>query len=596
MRVLPVEKRKSEMLVGRDEQGDARDGDLVEVSFGKQTKFGLPRAKIERVLGSLDNEFAITTIALHAHNIPYIKPDDAMAEADAAEPITDLGRREDWRDIPLITIDPADAKDHDDAVYAVPDHDPSNPDGFVVTVAIADVAHYVQTGGAMDREAIKRGNSVYFPDRVVPMLPERVSNFLCSLREAEDKPAIAVRMVFEASGKKRKHSFHRIMMRSHAKLAYEEAQKAIEGTVSARAEAVLDTALKPLWAAYDCLKRGQETREPLEIDVPERKILLKDDGTVDRVIVPDRLDAHKLIEEFMIQANVAAAETLEAKQQTLIYRVHDTPTLAKLESLADFLRTLDMRIAKGSVLKPSDFNGILRQVAGKDSEELVNNVVLRSQSQAVYDIANLGHFGLNLRKYAHFTSPIRRYADLTVHRALIAALGLGTDGMTTGQEDRLADIAADISDFERRAMAAERETKDRLIARHLSDQIGAQFSARIGGVTKAGLFVTLSETGADGFVPIRELGAEYFVFDEARHLLVGEQSGLGYQMGDQVDVRLTEAAPIAGALRFDMVSEGKSGYGLERSRPTNRRRGSGKNTGGIRHRRPSEKRGGRRQR
>jgi ribonuclease R len=597
LRIMPVEKRRTEMLISQGGDGGAVDGDLVEVTTSKapvrSSGLGLPRATVRNILGKLDNEYAVTTIALHDHGIPHTFPDAVLENAEAVLPITKPGPREDWRDLPLITIDPADAKDHDDAVYAIPDDDPTNPGGHIVYVAIADVAAYVTTDSPMDREALKRGNSVYFPDRVVPMLPERISNDLCSLREKEDRPALAVKMVFEANGQKRRHSFHRIFMRSHAKLAYEEAQKAIEGTVSDRAADVLASNLKPLWAAYECLKRGRDNREPLEIDVPERKILLNKDGTVKDVIVPPRLDAHKLIEEFMIQANVAAAETLERKQAELIYRTHDSPTLSRLEALQDFLKSLDMKIAKGAQLRPHHFNGILRAVAGSDKEELVNNVVLRSQSQAIYDTHNLGHFGLNLKKYAHFTSPIRRYADLTVHRALIAALGFGDDGMTGKQAERLKEIAADISDLERRAMSAERQTKDRLIAQHLSSRIGAEFGARIGGVTKSGLFVTLNETGADGFVPIRSLGDEYFHFDEARHLVVGEQSGEGFQMGDPVTVRLVEAAPVAGALRFEMVSEGKTGYGLERSRPSNAKRGRSNTKRGTR---PSAKRGGRKSR
>ncbi|MEM1365235.1 MAG: RNB domain-containing ribonuclease, partial [Pseudomonadota bacterium] len=322
LRVMPVEKRKSELLVQQGAENKAQDGDLVEVYVQKVTRanssMGMPRARVEKVVGALDNEYAVTTIALHAHGIPHVFPEEVMADAQAVKPITKPAKREDWRDLPLITIDPADAKDHDDAVHAAPDEDPSNPGGYICTVAIADVAAYVTTGSAMDHEALKRGNSVYFPDRVVPMLPERISNDLCSLREKEDRPALAVRMVFEAGGKKRSHSFHRIFMRSHAKLAYEEAQKAAEGVVSDRAAEVLESAVKPLWAAYECMQRGRAEREPLEIHVPERKILLNADGTVKAVVVPPRLDAHKLIEEFMIQANVAAAETLERKRATLI--------------------------------------------------------------------------------------------------------------------------------------------------------------------------------------------------------------------------------------------------------------------------------------
>ncbi len=299
------------------------------------------------------------------------------------------------------------------------------PGGVIATVAIADVAAYVRYGTALDREALKRGNSVYFPDRVVPMLPERISNDLCSLREGQDRPALAVRMTFSADGHKIRHSFHRVMMKSAAKLAYPQAQAAIDGLPDDKTGPILDTVLKPLWDAYAILKRGRDGRQPLELDLPERKILLKPDGTVDRVIVPERLDAHKLIEEFMIQANVAAAETLEAKKQALVYRVHDAPSLAKQESLREFLQTLGLSLARGAQMRPSQFNGILERVRGADNEGLVNEVVLRSQSQAEYSPGNIGHFGLNLRRYAHFTSPIRRYADLIVHRALVASLGLG---------------------------------------------------------------------------------------------------------------------------------------------------------------------------
>ncbi len=365
---------------------------------------------------------------------------------------------EDWRDLPLITIDPADAKDHDDAIHGMPD--PEHPGGYIATVAIADVSYYVRSGSPMDREALVRGNSVYFPDRVVPMLPERISNDLCSLRENEDRPALAVKMWFDENGKKVRHTFHRILMRSHAKLAYVDAQAAIDGSPNDKTRPLLDPVLRPLWDTYACLKRGRDSRGPLELDLPERKILLKPDGTVDRVIIPDRLDAHKLVEEFMIQANVCAAETLENKRQPLIFRTHDSPSLDKLETLGEFLKSLNMTLVRSGNLRAQHFNGILKAVEGKENEELVNQVVLRSQSQAEYSPENIGHFGLNLRRYAHFTSPIRRYADLIVHRALVGSLALGPGGITPEEEKLLDVIAADISLTERRAMQAERDTKD----------------------------------------------------------------------------------------------------------------------------------------
>ncbi|MGI6853226.1 ribonuclease R [Mesorhizobium sp. 1B3] len=563
-RIEPTERRQPELVVESEFLNGAKAGDLVEVEPLRTGRYGLPRARILSVIGSLTSEKAVSMIAIHAHDIPHIFPAEVVAEAEAMRPAT-LDARDDWRDVPLVTIDPADAKDHDDAVFAEPDADEKNPGGVIVTVAIADVAAYVRPGSPLDREALRRGNSVYFPDRVVPMLPERISNDLCSLREDEERPALAVRMTFAADGRKIRHSFHRVMMKSTARLAYPQAQAAIDGRPDEKTGPILETVLKPLWQAYAVLKRGRDSRQPLELDLPERKILLTPDGTVDRVIVPERLDAHKLIEEFMIQANVAAAETLEAKQQRLVYRIHDGPSLAKQESLREFLATLDLSLARGAQLRPSQFNAILERVRGADNEVLVNEVVLRSQSQAEYSPANIGHFGLNLRRYAHFTSPIRRYADLVVHRALISALGLGKDGLTRGEEERLEETSALISASERRAMAAERETIDRLIAAYLAEKVDETFDARISGVAKAGLFVQLPIYGADGFIPVSSLGGDYYIYDEAAHTLFGERTRKGYQLGDSVAVRLVEVAPLAGAMRFEMLTDPKPLSGSRRS-------------------------------
>ncbi|MER9599910.1 ribonuclease R [Mesorhizobium sp. M0244] len=563
-RIEPVERRQPELVVDKEFQNGAKNGDLVEVEPARASRYGLPRAKVLAVLGSLTSEKAVSMIAIHAHDIPHIFPADVIAEAEAVKPAT-LAGRDDWRELPLVTIDPVDAKDHDDAVLATPDTDEKNAGGVIVTVAIADVAAYVRYGTALDREALKRGNSVYFPDRVVPMLPERISNDLCSLREGQDRPAIAVRMTFSADGHKLRHSFHRVMMKSAAKLAYQQAQAAIDGAPDDTTGPILDAVLKPLWDAYAILKRGRDTRQPLELDLPERKILLKQDGTVDKVVVPERLDAHKLIEEFMIQANVAAAETLEAKRQALVYRIHDSPSLAKQESLREFLQTLGLSLARGAQMRPNQFNGILARVRRTDNEGLVNEVVLRSQSQAEYSPANIGHFGLNLKRYAHFTSPIRRYADLIVHRGLIAALGLGPGGLTQDEAERLEEVSALISATERRAMAAERDTVDRLIAAYLAERIDDRFDARISGVTKSGLFVQLPQYGADGFIPVSTLGGDYYIYDETARSLFGERTGKGYQLADRVEVRLIEVAPMAGAMRFEMLTEPKPLPGSKRS-------------------------------
>jgi ribonuclease R len=577
-RIEPIDRRNlKEFAVGPDEVGDANPGDLVSIEVSGETRARAPRARIVESHGPLGSQKTISKIAIQTHEIPEEFPPAALAEAQSARGVGADGR-EDLRQIPLITIDPSDARDHDDAVWAAPDSAADNPGGFVVLVAIADVAHYVRTGSALDKAARERGNSVYFPDRVVPMLPERISTDLCSLKQGTDRPCLAVRMVFGADGRKRSHRFMRGIMRSAAKLSYEQAQAAIDGTVDETTRPLLEPILTPLWGAYQALKRGREARAPLELDLPERKVVLKADGSIDRIIVPPRLDAHRLIEEFMIQANVAAAETLETKQSPLLYRVHEAPSKIKLDALRDFLKTLEIQLPKAGTLRPAHFNRILTRVEGSDIDQLVNEVVLRSQAQAGYSPAKGGHFGLNLHRYAHFTSPIRRYADLIVHRALIRALRLGRDGLSDETIAALDEIGAQISAAERRAMAAERDTLDRLIAHHLASHVGALFSARISGVTRYGLFVRLAESGADGFIPAKSLTSDYFRLDERRQALIGDRTGEMHRIGDKVEARLVEAVPLAGALRFDLISEGqyvkarKSGRAGPEKRPVKRRR------------------------
>jgi ribonuclease R len=558
-RLIPVDKKaRNELQVKAGDENGAIDGELVEAEILKDHGRGLPLARVRERLGDMNDQRNISLIAIHHHAIPNQFSERVIAESEALKSFSQTARV-DLRKTPLITIDPPDARDHDDAVWAAPDDDPANVGGFQTIVAIADVATYVKPGSALDKEARFRGNSVYFPDRVVPMLPERISNDLCSLREKEERPALACFMVFDKSGNKKSHRFARVTMRSAAKLSYEEAQMAIDGRPSAKAETLVEGVLKPLWAAYAALMKAREKRGPLELDLPERKFVLDDKGHILRVVTPLRLDAHKLIEEFMIQANVAAAEELEAKKTPLLYRAHDQPSEEKVRSLSQFLKTVDLSLPLGQVMKPKHFNDLLRQVKGKDYQNLVNDVVLRSQAQAVYSPANKGHFGLALRRYAHFTSPIRRYADLIVHRALITALGFGEDGLSTEDVSRLDETADMISDAERRAMAAERETMDRLIASHLAGQTGAQFRGRIGGVVGAGLFIKLDDTGADGFVPVSSLGSDYFIYNDVEHALVGQRTGEMFQLGDRVEVKLLEVAPVSGGLRFEMISDGRKG-------------------------------------
>jgi ribonuclease R len=559
-RLSPIDKKQlgRELMIPAGATGDAEDGDLCAVESAPPRRgLGLATARVVERLGSVKSEKAVSLIAINAHGIPHVFPPAVLKEADAARPPAANGR-EDWRKIPFITIDPADAKDHDDAVHAESDTDPGNKGGYVVSVAIADVAGYVRPGSALDHEARVRGNSVYFPDRVVPMLPERISNDLCSLRPAEDRAALTVRMVVGPDGRKRSHTFHRVLIRSAAKLSYQQAQRAIDGWPDDVSGPMLGTALEPLYAAYRAVKRARDERAPLDLDIPERKIVLTAHNTVDRVMTPERLDSHRLIEEFMILANVAAAETLEKGRVPLIYRVHDEPDLERVNALREFLKTLDISLPKAGALHAEQFNHILQRVKGHEAEKLVNEVVLRTQAQAEYTAENYGHFGLNLRRYAHFTSPIRRYADLIVHRGLIRAGKLGDGGLPETEDLRsLGEISAAISATERRAMKAERETFDRLLAHFLADRVGATFQGRISGVTRAGLFVKLDDTGADGFIPARTIGNEYFRYQEDRHAMIGDSSGETYRLGDTVTVKLIEVAPVAGALRFELLSEGR---------------------------------------
>jgi ribonuclease R len=552
-RIVPIDRKsRYEFIVAPNDRGNAAPNELVLAEPLSGRASGLPRARVIERLGSMDAPKAVSLIAIHAHGIPTEFPKDTLDEAARAKPVDPRGRT-DLRSIPLVTIDPEDARDHDDAVWAGRDDDPKNPGGYIAIVAIADVAHYVTPGSALDREAYNRGNSAYFPDRVVPMLPETLSADLCSLREGVDRACLAVRMVFDRNGKKRRHEFVRGIMRSAARLTYAQAQRAFEGNPDADHGEITRAALAPLWEAYQALAKARDARDPLNLDLPERRIVIGEDGKVKSIAYRERLESMRLIEEFMIQANVAAAETLEKARVPLIFRVHEQPSKEKLFAFADFLRTISLSFAKGQVIKPGVFNRILERAKNTPHTDVLNDVTLRTQAQAVYSPENIGHFGLNLTHYAHFTSPIRRYADLVVHRALIRAIHAGDDGLTDSEIGRLGQIAEHISMTERRAMAAERDSTDRYVAAYMEDRVGATFDARVTGVTRFGLFVRLPETGAEGLVPARSLGFEYFRHDERRHALIGERSGTKYGLGDILPVRLMEAAPLTGGLRFELA-------------------------------------------
>ena len=566
-RIEPTDRRiRVEYRVAAADRNAAEDGELVLAAITADHRQGLPQARVLERLGDTAEPRTISLIAIHSNDIPTEFSAEALTAAAAARPVR-LGTRSDLREVPLVTIDGADARDFDDAVWAEPDPDPDNPGGWHILVAIADVAWYVRPGDALDRAARERGNSVYFPDRVVPMLPHALSDELCSLKPGVERACLAVETWLDGDGRKRRHRFLRGLMRSAARLTYEQVQAAADGMPDDTTRPLAEPVLGALYGAFAALERARRARGTLELDLPERRVVLDSSGKVARIEPRQRLDSHRLIEEFMIAANVAAAETLERQRLPCMYRVHDSPDPAKLAALREFLDGLDesgLRLAKGQVVRPRHFTQLLERAAATPYAPMINELVLRSQAQAVYSPDNLGHFGLALPRYAHFTSPIRRYADLLVHRALIAghnAAGaeFGDGGLPPTTPAEFADAGAHVSQTERRAAAAERNAVDRYTAAYLADRVGAEFAGRINGVTRFGLFVTLTETGADGLVPIGTLPGDYYVHEEHRHRLVGRRWGRVYRLGDTVTVRLREANPLTGSLLLALVEAGEDG-------------------------------------
>jgi ribonuclease R len=554
-KLLSTDRRqRADCRIDQRNSGGAEAGELVLAEVLHTHRYGALQAKVVERLGHMDDPKAASLIAIYSHDIPTEFSPAALAQAEAARPVS-LGERTDLRQVPLVTIDGADARDFDDAVWAEPDPDPANAGGWHLIVAIADVAHYVRGDDALDEEARRRGNSVYFPDRVVPMLPENLSNNLCSLRPGEDRACAAAHIWIDRRGAMRRHRFVRGLMRSSARLTYEQVQAARDGRVDQQTAPLMESVITPLYGAYEALAEARKRRGTLDLDLPERQVILSKDGRVERIEARTRFDSHRLIEEFMIAANVAAAETLEQYRQPAMYRVHDAPDAAKIAALREFLETIGLSLAKGQVIRPKMFTRLLEQAARTPHAEMVNQLVLRSQAQAVYSPVNIGHFGLALSRYAHFTSPIRRYADLLVHRALITGRKLGEGGLGSNLGDQFEEIGAHISATERRAASAERDAVDRYTAAYLSSRVGEVMAGRISGVTRFGLFITLLDSGADGLVPISTLGGEYWDHDESQHALVGRQSGETYRLGQRLMVRLVEAEIATGGLILAVADE-----------------------------------------
>ncbi|MBY0281695.1 MAG: ribonuclease R [Alphaproteobacteria bacterium] len=512
--------------------------------------------EIERVLGSIDNPKIFSLMAIHAHQLPFEFDQDAIDLANNGK-IPPLGNRTDFRDLPLVTIDGEDARDFDDAVWATPDPDPRNEGGWRIIVAIADVSYYVRPSDALDKEAYERGNSVYFPDRVVPMLPEALSNGLCSLRPDEDRGCLAVEMIISSNGKLKSHRFKRGLMRSKARLTYNQVQRAIEGDFDNTTEPLWEEVLSPLYGAYQSLLKARKSRGTLDLNIPEHQVVFHEDGSVKNIVLRTHQESHQLIEELMIAANVAAAKTLLVKNWPTLFRVHDTPDSVRVDNLKMFLKSFKIEIPKTKTFNPLHFNQILKATTGSPHMRFIHDLVLRSQSQAKYAPTNIGHFGLSLAHYCHFTSPIRRYADLVVHRSLIASLGLGDDGQEPLPLEVLEMIGDHISSTERLASSAEREVMDRFHAAYLENQVGKDFHATIVGVSTAGIFVGLSETGAQGFIAKSHLPGDYFIFDEHQHRYIGSRTKTVYQLGQPINVILTSSDPVTCSITFSLIEEMK---------------------------------------
>ncbi|MDC0349292.1 VacB/RNase II family 3'-5' exoribonuclease [Alphaproteobacteria bacterium] len=531
---------------------------ISEESLGKEIIGKIFKAKIVKKspptvelideIGTIEN---ISLTSAHMFGLPMDFSKDTL-EACKGLKVPEIGKREDLRPTPLVTIDGADSRDFDDAVWAEPDTDPNNSGGWHLIVAIADVAHYVIPDSEIDKEALNRGTSTYFPDYVIPMLPEALSNDLCSLRPEEDRACMGVHLWITKEGKKIRHKFFRGLMKSAARLTYEQAQKIHEGEASP-----VKGVVAHLYGAYEALDKGRRTRGTLEVDSIDPYIVIDNEGAIQDFIIKERMDSHRLIEEFMILANVSAAEFLEENKVPTLFRVHDKPNPEKIEELRRTLRLFKIKY-NGSLEQPGDFTKLLESLKDSDYKNIVNELVLRCQSQAIYSTENMGHFGLNLKHYSHFTSPIRRYPDLLVHRGILSILGYKEDGLSENNLKGMDFLGDDTSSKERRAEGAERDAMDRYMTHYLSPRTGEYFNVYVSGINKAGLFVTIPKMGASGLVPMNRLGDDYYIYLENPTRLEGRRTRQKFSFGDTLKVKLLDADLIKGRLTFELDSGGNN--------------------------------------
>lgn len=560
----PIERgaRSAFNLIAPDEKTPFDQGDMVEAELVKSSGYGRKTAKVIRNLGSANDQGAFAALAIAEFELRHIFPDEVLQDAEKSKkPV--LGGRVDLRNTPLVTIDGADAKDFDDAVFAEPDGD----GGYRMMVAIADVAHYVAPESPLDREAQKRGNSVYLPNFVIPMLPEALSNGLCSLVPGEDRACLAVEMIIDKTGAKTSHRFMRGLMRSHARLTYDAVEDYRLGVDTEPPSGLDGKHLDHLLEAYELRAKIRTERGALDLDLPEKRVEFDDDGNALGILKRHQSISQKLIEEFMILANVAAAETLEESGSLCVFRAHEPPDPSKVDGLRDVVKTMGIPFPKGQVIRSHHFNELLGKAKNLDDENaktLLNETILRCQSQADYRITNPGHFGLALRRYAHFTSPIRRYADLMVHRSLINHLK--DEVIPMPSPDVAAETAQAISDTERRAASAERRTIDRYatkLAEHLSGKI---IEGRVATVAGFGAFVQLADSGAEGLLPLGRLPDDYYEVDTSAGIIKGRKTGVVIRTGDTVDVMILEVSPLKASILLGWADGGKLSPGRGNSR------------------------------